>query len=113
MIAALLLVVRSSDTLQHNRSVIMMGNSGFVVGRERIPRRRGTIGGMQGELKLAEGEVHVHLDHHEVINWPCPECGADCRPMIISRSGSGVIWTPANMKTRMRIRSNPSPKNSR
>jgi len=31
------------------------------------------------ELKLAEGEVHVHLDHHEVMNWPCPECGADCR----------------------------------
>lgn len=31
------------------------------------------------ELKLAEGEVHVHLDHHEVMDWPCPECGADCR----------------------------------
>jgi transposase len=31
------------------------------------------------ELKLAEGEVHVHLDHHEVMNWPCPECGADCK----------------------------------
>jgi transposase len=31
------------------------------------------------ELKLTEGEVHVHLDHHEVMNWPCPECGADCK----------------------------------
>jgi len=31
------------------------------------------------ELKLAEGEVHVHLSHQEVATWPCPECGADCR----------------------------------
>jgi transposase len=31
------------------------------------------------ELKLAEGEVHVHLGHQEVATWPCPECGADCR----------------------------------
>ena len=32
------------------------------------------------ELKLTEGEVHVHLDHHDVVNWPCPECGESCRP---------------------------------
>jgi len=31
------------------------------------------------ELKLAEGEVHVHLGHQEVATWPCPECGADGR----------------------------------
>ncbi len=31
------------------------------------------------ELKLGEGEVHVHLGHREVQSWPCPECGADCR----------------------------------
>jgi transposase len=31
------------------------------------------------ELKLEEGEVHVHLGHQEVAGWPCPECGADCR----------------------------------
>jgi transposase len=31
------------------------------------------------ELKLAEGGVHLHLDHHEVMNWPRPECGAECR----------------------------------
>ena len=31
------------------------------------------------ELKLEAGEIHVHLRHHEMINWPCPECGAACR----------------------------------
>lgn len=28
------------------------------------------------ELKLEEGEVHVRLAHHDMIHWPCPECGA-------------------------------------
>lgn len=32
------------------------------------------------ELKLRDGEVHVHLDHQEVEQWPCPECGEACRP---------------------------------
>jgi len=27
------------------------------------------------ELKLAEGEVHVYVDHHDQLNWLCPECG--------------------------------------
>jgi len=27
------------------------------------------------ELKLEAGEVHVHLAHHEMIDWLCPECG--------------------------------------
>jgi transposase len=27
-------------------------------------------------LKLAEGEVHVYVDHHDEREWPCPECGA-------------------------------------
>jgi transposase len=31
------------------------------------------------ELKLSDGEVHVHLEHHEVGQWPCPECGEACR----------------------------------
>ena len=31
------------------------------------------------ELKLEVGEVHVHLAHDEKINWPCPECGAQCK----------------------------------
>jgi len=31
------------------------------------------------EVKLAEGEVHVHLDHHDVRSWPCPECGESCQ----------------------------------
>jgi transposase len=32
------------------------------------------------ELKLSDGEVHVHLEHPEVEQWPCPECGEACRP---------------------------------
>lgn len=28
------------------------------------------------ELRLGEGEVHVYLDHHEVLSWPCAECGS-------------------------------------
>jgi transposase len=31
------------------------------------------------ELKLEAGEIHVHLQHHDMIHWPCPECGAACR----------------------------------
>lgn len=30
------------------------------------------------ELKLSEGEVHVHLDHDEGLPWNCPECGQPC-----------------------------------
>lgn len=30
------------------------------------------------DLKLAEGEVHVHLAHGEGGEWPCPECGSAC-----------------------------------
>lgn len=28
------------------------------------------------ELKQAEGEVHIHLEHQEMAKWLCPECGA-------------------------------------
>jgi transposase len=28
------------------------------------------------DLKLEEGKVHVRLAHHDIIDWPCPECGA-------------------------------------
>lgn len=31
------------------------------------------------ELKLEAGEVHIHLAHEEMIDWPCPECGAACK----------------------------------
>src|SRR5512135_3043624 len=31
------------------------------------------------ELKLAEGGVHVYLEHGEMASWPCPECGASCQ----------------------------------
>lgn len=30
------------------------------------------------ELKVSEGEVHVHLAHEEGLSWRCPECGKDC-----------------------------------
>lgn len=30
------------------------------------------------ELKLAEGEVHIHLVHEPGIQWPCPRCGQLC-----------------------------------
>jgi transposase len=31
------------------------------------------------DLKLDQGEVHVHLGHEQMIHWPCPECGAPCK----------------------------------
>src|SRR5437016_318382 len=31
------------------------------------------------ELKLAEGEVHIYLEHGEMASWPCPECEASCQ----------------------------------
>jgi transposase len=30
------------------------------------------------DLKLSEGEVHVHLAHEPGLLWPCPECGEPC-----------------------------------
>lgn len=29
------------------------------------------------ELRLTEGEVHIHLDHDEKVSWRCPECSAE------------------------------------
>jgi transposase len=31
------------------------------------------------ELRLEQGEVHVHLKHNEMEKWPCAECGVQCR----------------------------------
>jgi len=31
------------------------------------------------ELKLEVGEIHVRLAHHDMIDWPCPECGTACK----------------------------------
>jgi transposase len=31
------------------------------------------------ELKLAQGEVPVYLDHHEMIQWACAQCGAPAK----------------------------------
>ena len=52
------------------------------------------------ELKLV-GEVHVHLAHHEMMDWPCPECGAACKLYEVAVStetysccGSKVIMSP-------------------
>ena len=30
------------------------------------------------DLKLTEGEVHVHLTHDPGVEWLCPECGNGC-----------------------------------
>ena len=30
------------------------------------------------DLKLSEGEVHVHLTHDAGLEWLCPECGKNC-----------------------------------
>jgi transposase len=30
------------------------------------------------ELKVAEGEVHIHLVHEAGVQWCCPECGQSC-----------------------------------
>ena len=30
------------------------------------------------ELKLGDGEVHIHLEHPADTQWPCPECGRPC-----------------------------------
>ena len=30
-------------------------------------------------MKLEAGEIHVRLGHHDLIDWPCPECGAACK----------------------------------
>ena len=31
------------------------------------------------EPKLEVGEIHVHLGHADIIDWPCPECGTACK----------------------------------
>lgn len=31
------------------------------------------------ELRLDQGEVHIHLGHQERVSWACPECGAECK----------------------------------
>ncbi len=31
------------------------------------------------ELKLEVGEIHVRLAHHDMIDWPCPECRTACK----------------------------------
>jgi transposase len=31
------------------------------------------------ELRLEQGEVHVRLAHHDMIDWSCPECGNSCK----------------------------------
>jgi hypothetical protein len=41
------------------------------------------------ELKLEAGEIHVRLGHAEMIDWPCPECGAACATPRSSASWVG------------------------
>ena len=30
------------------------------------------------ELRRADGEVHVFLEHDEQVRWPCPQCSTEC-----------------------------------
>lgn len=39
----------------------------------RTPWRVGRV-----DLRLAQGEVHVHLEHEGGLEWPCPACGKPC-----------------------------------
>jgi hypothetical protein len=50
------------------------------------------------DLRLEAGEIHVYLRHDDLIEWPCPECGAACKLYDISRNGSGGIWTRASIR---------------
>src|SRR5438445_12783390 len=50
------------------------------------------------ELKLAEGEVHIYLEHGEMASWPCPECEASCQLYDHQGGGNGSTWTPANIR---------------
>jgi hypothetical protein len=50
------------------------------------------------ELKLADGEVHVHLAHEDGLKWACPECGERAHFTITSQNAAGVIWTPVNIE---------------
>lgn len=50
----------------------------------------------QVELKLAEGEVHVRLDHHDVRSWPAQSAASRAVRTTTSRSGTGGTWTRAN-----------------
>jgi transposase len=42
-------------------------------------RHRGSLVCGRGRTKTESGEVHVYLRHHDMIQWPCPECGAACK----------------------------------
>src|SRR6266536_1931153 len=44
------------------------------------------------DLKLAEGEVHVYLEHEDVRHWACPECGVEAKPY--DHQGVRVVKLP-------------------
>ena len=31
----------------------------------------------RADLKLANGEVHIYLEHEDIRHWACPECGRE------------------------------------
>ena len=41
------------------------------------------------DLKLTEGEIHIHLGHDEGLSWPCPECG---RPSALYDHQPERMW---------------------
>jgi hypothetical protein len=48
------------------------------------------------ELKREAGEIHVRLAHHDMIDWPCPECGTGCKLVWSKYScGARVVFQQA------------------
>ena len=74
--------------------VILIGSSGFLVGewgsvvvsRDARPRaippdsghRKSLEKSARVELRRADGEVHIFLEHDEQVRWPCRQCSAVC-----------------------------------
>jgi hypothetical protein len=48
------------------------------------------------DLKLDQGEVHVHLGHEQMSTGPARNVERLASCTIIRPSDSGGIWTPAN-----------------
>jgi len=44
------------------------------------------------ELKLAEGKIHVPLEHEDMRERPCLECGAGCRLYKAMGERLGLSW---------------------
>ena len=49
------------------------------------------------ELKLEASEIHVYLRHHDMIEWPCPECGAACKLYDHQPERQWRLWIPVSI----------------